>query len=243
MAVTMQVSASPTKQKDVAPIYTYEPPVQLAPNLWQVKGSLKHPIVPRNMTVYRLRDGRLVLYSVVAMHEDGMRALEALGTPAFMVMPHDRHQMDAPFYRERYPDLRVLAPEPSAPRNVPVDGALDELTALGVTAYPLPGTTYHEAVLELPIETGTALCACELLGNVSGAHGLMGLLVRLLGPPGGGFGVSRAVRLREVSDREAVRAWLAGLVARGDIRMLLVGHGAPITGDAHGALAHAVAGA
>jgi hypothetical protein len=243
IAVAMQASANVTGNPPLAPIYSYEPPVQLASNLWQVTGSLKHPVVPRNMTVYRLGDGRLVLYSVVAMHEAGMRALEALGTPAFMVMPHDRHQMDAPFYRQRYPSLRVLAPDPSAPRNVPVDGGLDELTTFGIKAYPLPGTTYHEVILELPIDTGIALCACELLGNISGAHGLMGLLMKLLGPPGGGFGVSRVVRLREVSDRKAVHGWLAGLVARGDIRVLLVGHGAPITGDAHGALAHATAGA
>ena len=101
------------------------------------------PGLPRNMTVYRLPDGGLLLYSVIAMHEEGLRALEALGTPAVMVMPHDRHQMDAPFYKRRYPKLRVLAPEPSSPRNVPVDGRLDELAAFGIHAYALPDTTYH----------------------------------------------------------------------------------------------------
>ena len=234
-------AATPTGP--LAPIYPYKPPIQLAPSLWQVEGSLKHPIVPRNMTVYRLADGRLVLYSVVAMHEDGMRALEALGTPAIMVMPHDRHQMDAPFYKQRYPELRVLAPDPTAPRNVPVDGDLSELAALGIVAYPVPGATYHEAILELPVEGGVALCACELLGNLTGIHGVIGLVMKLVGPPGGGFGVARAVRLREVSDRSAVRGWLAGLAARTDIRILLVGHGAPITTDARAALAHAAAGA
>lgn len=241
-AKAMTASVSVKNDAPIAPIYAYGPPVPLASNLWQVTGALKRPIVPRNMTVYRLADGRLVLYSVVAMHEDGMRALELLGTPAFMVMPHDRHQMDAPFYVKRYPNLRVLAPEPSAPRNVPIDGDLAELVALGIPAYPLPGTTYHEAILELPIDGGTALCACELLGNIS-MHGLMGLVMKLAGPPGGGFGVSRVVRHREVSDREAVRGWLDSLVARSDVRMLLVGHGAPITGDAHAALTHAAAGA
>src|SRR5580693_4387734 len=95
-------------------IYPYDPPRALAANLWQVKGSLKLAAIPRNMTVYRLPDGRLILYSVIAMHEEGMRALEALGTPAILVMPHDRHQMDAPFYKGRYPNLRVLAPDPAS---------------------------------------------------------------------------------------------------------------------------------
>ena len=217
--------------------------MQLAPNLWQVKGSLKQLIVPRNMTVFRLADGRLVLYSVVAMHDDGMRALEALGEPAFMIMPHDRHQMDAPFYRQRYPKLRVLAPSPTTARNVAIDGGLDELVPFGINAYPLPGTKFHEVILELPIEGGVALCACELLGNVSGVHGVRGLIMKLVGPPGGGFGVARVVRLREVVDRGAVRSWLSNLVDRNDIRLIVLGHGAPITNDAHAALSHALAGA
>ena len=92
-------------------IYPYHPLKSLAANLWQVEGSLANGL-PRNMTVYRLPDGRLLLYSVVAMQAADMEALENLGRPAIMVMPHDRHQMDAPFYKRRYPDLRTLAPDP-----------------------------------------------------------------------------------------------------------------------------------
>jgi hypothetical protein len=202
----------------------------LAANLWQVQGSLPFPI-PRNMTVYRLPDGRLVLYSVVAMHEEGMLALEALGRPAIMIMPHDRHQMDAPFYKERYPALRVLAPDASSVKTVAVDGDLTELAALEIKAYLLPGANYHEVVLELPIADGIALCATELLGNVASPGGILGLAMKVFGPPGGGFGVARAVRFREVVDREKVRVWLAGLAERTDIRMVLVGHGNAVTSN------------
>ncbi len=58
----------------------------------------------------------------------------------------------------------------------------------------------------------------------------------LLGPPGGGFGVNRAVRWREVANRNEVRAWLLGLAERTDIRMILMGHGAPVTRDIPAAL-------
>jgi hypothetical protein len=232
------------KETHVTRIYPYAPPRSLVADLWQVKGSLKMAAIPRNMTIYRLTDRRLVLYSVIAMHEDGMRALEALGKPAIAIVPHDRHQMDAPFYKQRYPDLRFLAPEPSKPRNVSIDGDLTELGAFGIHAYPLPGTSYHEAVLELPIDGGIALCTCELLGNLSTPPtGLIGLAFKVLGPPGGGFGVSRAVRWREVVDRQATRSWLAGLSDRRDIRVITVGHGAPVTEDIHAALTRAAAGA
>ncbi len=225
-------------------IYPYDAPRTLAAGLWQIKGSLKMAAIPRNMTIYRLPDRRLVIYSVIAMHEDGMRALEALGTPAVLVMPHDRHQMDAPFYKQRYPNLRVLAPEPAKRRTIPIDGDLTELSAFGIRAYPLPGTSYHEAILELPIDGGVALCTCELLGNLTPPpRGALGLLFKVLGPPGGGFGVSRAVRWREVVARPATRAWLVGLSERHDIRVITVGHGAPVTEHTQTALTRAAAGA
>lgn len=225
-------------------IYPYHPPQSLAPNLWQVEGTLANGL-PRNMTVYRLPEERLLLYSVVAMRDEDMEALEKLGRPAIMVMPHDRHQMDAPFYKRRYPDLRVLAPDPRHPRNVPIDGDLGELGALGIKAYVLPGTTYHEVVLELPVQgepAGTALCTTELLGNLGALPGLSGpmrLLLRLLGPPGGGLGVARVVRWREVSDRKLVRAWLTELAERPDLRLVLVGHGRAVTEDARASLRRA----
>jgi len=219
-------------------IYPYHPPQSLAANLWQVAGTLANGL-PRNMTIYRLPDGRLLLYSVVAMHPTDMEALEKLGRPAILVMPHDRHGMDAPFYKRRYPDLRVLAPEPRHARTVPVDDDIGELEALGIKAYVLPGTTYHEVVLELPVEGGIALCTTELLGNLSGLPGLMGVLLRVLGPPGGGLGVARVVRWREVSDRNRAQAWMRSMAERPDLRMVLVGHGSPVTHDPGTALRRA----
>lgn len=220
-------------------IYPYEPPRALAPDLWQIRGSLPAP-VPRNMTVHRLPDGRLVLYSVVAMHDGGMRALEALGAPAIMVIPHDRHHMDAPFYKARYPALRVLAPHGRTVRGVAIDADISELTALGVKAYEVPGSSYHDVALEVPLGgDARALVVCEVLTHIDPPGGLLRLVFKLLGPPGGGFGVARAVRLREVVDRPGLREWLEGAAARGDLRMVLVGHGEPLLRDVGGELLRA----
>jgi hypothetical protein len=224
-----------------ARIHPHDLPRQVAANLWQVRGSLSVPLVPRYMTIHRLSDGRLILYSAIAMHEDGMAALEALGTPSILIVPHDRHQMDAPFYKQRYPNLRVLAPEPSHARNVPIDGDVSELDALGIRAYPLPGTSYREVILEIPIHDGVALCACELLGHFEHAHGVLGMFTRIFGPPNGEFGVNRAVRWREVIDRQKVKDWLASLAGRTDIRLVVLAHGTPLTADVPAALRRAAA--
>jgi hypothetical protein len=83
-----------------------------------------------------------------------------------------------------------------------------------------------------------------LLGNLSPPpSGVFGLVFKVLGPPGGGFGVSRAVRWREVVARQVMRAWLVGLSNRRDIRVITVGHGAPVTEHIQEALTRAAAGA
>jgi len=210
-------------------IFPYRPPLALGENLWQIAGSLKLAI-PRNMTVWRAPDGRLVLYSVIAMHEEGMRALEALGHPAYVVIPHKRHHMDAPFYKKRYPDIRILAESGEPANGVAIDAPVKELETLGVRASCIPGTDYEDIALELPVPGGRVLCVCELLGNVAPTGALGRMMARVVGPPGGGFGVARVVRLREVTDRDRVRRWLTEHARRTDLLMLLVGHGAPIVG-------------
>jgi len=208
-------------------IYPYRAPRRLTQNLWQIQGSLKLPI-PRNMTIWRAPDKRLVLYGVIAMHEPGMKAIEEMGDPAFMVIPHRRHRMDAAYYQSRFPRIRTVADTAMAATNFRIDGSLKELTtAFGIHAQRIPGTSYDDVALELPIPGGLALCVCELLGNVPGA-GIVGrALSRLLGPPQPGCGVARVVRYREVVDRERVKAWLRELAGRIDLLMLLVGHGEP----------------
>jgi hypothetical protein len=221
------------------PIYPYSELLQIRKNVYQVRGSLPVP-VPRNMTVFRSEGGELVLYSVIAMHEDGMRALEALGTPAVMVIPHRRHQMDAPFYKARYPQLRVLAGEGARVREVNVDGDLTELARFGIEAYVLPGNTYGDVVMDLPVEDGRALAVCESFGNVE-LTGVLGILMHVIGPPGGGAGVARAVRWREIRDTFALRRWLDQQAVRTDVKALLLGHGDAITSDVQGVLRRAAA--
>jgi hypothetical protein len=218
------------------PIFPHGPLVELARGVWQVKGSLQIP-VPRNMTVVQTAERELVLYSVIALEEVGMSALEALGEPRFMVIPHRRHQLDAPFYKARYPALRVVAPVPSRVR-LTVDGGLDVLRGAGIEAFVLPGNDHEDVVMDVPFDDGRALVVCESLGNVK-MSGALSVLLRVLGPPGGGFGVARAVRLREIADRAQLRDWLRAQARRSDLRALLFGHGEPMLGNVTAALERA----
>src|SRR5450432_3381405 len=86
---------------------------RLEHNLLSVCGTMKMPPmgdVSRRMTIVRLADGRLVIYSAISLDEIEMRALESYGTPAYMIVPSDIHRMDAKPWKDRYPTLKVIAP-------------------------------------------------------------------------------------------------------------------------------------
>ena len=215
---------------------------QVATNAWQVEGSQSFPL-KRNMTVYRLADGRLVLYSVVALDDAGMAALEALGRPWLMIVPGS-HTLDARFYKERYPHL-LVAHEGELPPNLAglaVDGTPEELLAgTGVEITHAAGMKRQELALLLPGDSGKALVTCDILGrNGPRQPGIRGRILEILGPPGAFFGVARIVKLRQVHDKSALRGWIAALAARGDITAVLGSHGPPLTSDVGAALRQAM---
>jgi hypothetical protein len=225
-------------------IYPHGKPEQLAPNLWQVRGSLPFPL-RRNMTVYKLADGRLVLHSVVAMNTDGMKELETLGQPAVMVVPHGNHCMDAGFYRARYPDIKVACPPEGKKRveqRCKVDGTPEELLApLGIKVHPVTGMKRGEFAMEVDIAGGKALITNDLLGGPTPGEKIP-FFLRLTGPPGGHrFGVARIVRFVMVKDKIAVRAWLHLMAENGAIKVVTVSHGPPVTSACAEALREAAA--
>jgi hypothetical protein len=201
---------------------------EIAPAIWQVQGSLPVPL-PRNMTVHRLPGGDLVIYSAVALDDEGMAELEALGRPAWLVVPHPLHTMDAPFYKARYPGIRVIAPEDAASRLRGVKVDIDPrhgLADLGLRHHIAPGMRYTEVVLELPVEAGRALLFTDLVARGDAPS----FLHRLLGPPGA-MGLPRLVKYRQVRDRPQMRRFFEELADGDDLRLVLCSHGPPIESE------------
>jgi hypothetical protein len=206
----------------------------LAPNLWQVRGSMSFPI-RRNMTVYRLADGTLLLYSVVAMDEAGMKALEALGRPAVMVVPHSQHCMDAGFYRKRYPDLRVACPAEGKKRveeRCKVDGTPEEiLTPLGIKVHPVTGVRMGEFALEVDIPGGKALITNDVLAGPTPGEKIP-LLLKLTGPPSGHtLGIARMFRVYMLRNKVEVRHWLHLMAENPALKLITTSHAPPVTAD------------
>ena len=221
-------------------IYEHGPVEALVEGLWWVKARHSLPI-HRNMVVARLPSGGLLLHSVVAMDDEGMAALEALGDPEIMIVPHAKHGMDAPFYARRYPGLRIACPDQSRAElerryEIEVEGSTETvLDGTGVTAHPVDGARFHEYVLEVPLSEGVALVFNDAVANRGReSGGVGGFLMGLTGVPGGGFGVSRTMRLF-TTDKPALRGFLERMSER-DVRLITMSHGDPVRDDPGGEL-------
>lgn len=206
-----------------------------------VVGTLDMPVVdvPRRMTVVRLDDGRLVVFSAMALDEDEMQALERFGRPAFLVVPSDHHRLDAKIWKDRYPDMQVVTPPGARDKveeTVPVDTVAPDFGDPAVTFVTVPGTQEHEAALVVRGPNGTTLVLNDVIANVQGEHGFGGWLLRVMGFAGDEPQVPKPVSLSLVKDKGALRAQLLAWSAEPTLKRILVSHGAPIEDEPAAAL-------
>ncbi len=217
----------------------------LAPNLWWVKSAQRGMPLPRNMVVYRLASGDLVLHSATCLDSARMAALEKLGTPKYMIVPNEGHRSDAPRYKARFPGLKVLGPS-GARKKIEEVIALDAtcedtLPSLGIVCHLQDGAKPpdHELAYEVEVEGGKALIFNDLLGNGPKLTGFKGSIFNLLGS-GGVLGVPRIVGMMFVEDKKKVRAFLEKLAER-PWKAITVSHGDPVTVDCSARLRDAAA--
>jgi hypothetical protein len=218
-----------------AAVFPHGDLVPLAGNLWWVKSAQKGMPLPRNMIIYRLANGDLVLHSVVCLDASRMAALEKLGTPKYMIVPNEGHRTDAPRYKARYPGLKVIGPSGARKKIeevIPLDATSEEtLPGLGIVCHEQDGTKPpgHELAYEVDVEGGKALLFNDLLGNGPKLTGFKGSIFNLLGS-GGTLGVPRIVGMMFVDDKKKVRAFLDRLAER-SWQVITVAHGDAITSD------------
>jgi len=199
-------------------------------NLLTVVGDLHMPLtdVPRRMTVARLRDGRLVIYSAIALDESEMQKLEHFGVPAFLVVPSDLHRMDAKIWKQRYPRLLVLAP-PGAREKVEevvsVDATEWDFGDPSVRFTTVPGTEDGEAALLVTGPTGVTLVVNDLIWNVDNKPGFGGWLMKLAGLTGQAPHIPPLIALRAVKDKPALRDQLEQWAKLYGLQRIIVSHG------------------
>jgi hypothetical protein len=210
-------------------------------NMLTVVGEIHMPLgdFPRRMTVVRLADERLVIYSAVSLDLDEMAQLEAFGTPAFLVVPSERHRLDAPSWKERYPTLVVIAASgvrDKVAEVVPVDASRIDFGDPKVRLIEVPGTENHELALEVESAGGTSLVVNEIIGDIHGVHGLKGWLLKKMGFAGDTPTVPAGPKIQFGNNLEDLADQFRRWAEIPDLKRILVSHGDIIENDPKGVL-------
>lgn len=195
-----------------------------------VSGPTHMPLMelPRRMTVVRLNDARLVVYRAIALDADEMIALEAWGRPAFLVVPSDHHRMDAKIWKDRYPAMRVVAPEGARAKVkelVHVDTVAPDFYDADVDFMVVPGTQGHEADLMVRSAAGCTLILNDVVGNIRDAKGFGGWLLRVAGFAGDEPNIPAVVKMTVVDDTAGLRLQLIEWAALTTLTRIVVSHG------------------
>lgn len=164
--------------------------------------------LPRRMTVVRLNDSRLVVFSANALDEEEMAALEVYGRPAYLTVPGDHHRLDAKIWKDHYPAMLVVAPEGSRPKveeTVPVDTAAPHFDPT-VQFVTVPGTRGREAALVLRTQNRTTLVLNDVVANIRSESGFGGWLLHLAGFAGKEAQIPKLVKIAVIDDINALRA-------------------------------------
>ncbi len=207
--------------------------VQVDQDILTVVGEIPMPLMdlPRRMTVVRLASGRLVVFSAIALDEDEMAALEVYGRPGFLVVPSDKHRLDARIWKQRYPEIMVVTTEGARDKvedTVLVDTVAPRFDDPNVQFVTVPGTRGREAALVVHTPAGTTLVLNDVVGNIRDAAGFGGWLLQLAGFAGAQAQIPAVVKLAVIADTQALRAQLLQWAELPSLVRILVSHGAPI---------------
>lgn len=204
----------------------------VAENLWVVEGTIQMPPgpLPRRMSIARLGSGELVVFSAIALDDAAMAEVEGLGRPAFLVVPNAFHREDAPAWKRRYPQMRVIAPERARTGVEEVIGVDDTVGDFGdpTVRFVQVAGTKGEAALVVHHSSGATLVVNDLIGNVQDARGIMRLVLTLMGFAGSRPQVPRMFKSRAVIDADLVAKQFRDWARISGLARIVVSHGSII---------------
>jgi hypothetical protein len=190
------------------------------------------------MTIVRLADRALIVFSPVAMNDELRAAVDAEGTVAHIVCPNVYHHLHAGPWSTAYPDAVVHAPRALRKKrpDLRIDRELDDATpaSFGSDIVPLhiDGSMLDETVLvHLPSKT---VVSVDLVENFSTTDHLPTRLYLKAGGIHGKPGWNRLMRFI-YRDRKAARRSVDALLEH-DIDRLILAHGDVIETNAKDAI-------
>jgi hypothetical protein len=209
-------------------VLPHRPLEKLAKNLWRVEGDLEGMPLKRVMTVAKKASGDLVVHNAMALGAEDMKAIDEWGEVRTIIVPNGFHRIDAPRFKTRYPNAKILCPSGArakVEKVVPVDGAYEEFEPdESVKLETLEGTGANEGVMTVQSEDGATLVFNDAIFNMPHLSGAHGFVLKHLTKSSGGPRVSRIGKLFLVKDKKAFKTHLERLASTPKLRRVIVSH-------------------
>jgi hypothetical protein len=199
--------------------------------LLTVVGQIPMPLgnFPRRMTVVGLSGGRTALWSPISLVDEEMGRIEALGEPAFLIIPGVAHRLDARPFKARYPNAKVMAPsgaKEAVSQAVPVDLLFDQLEDPETSFITVAGTGNRESALVVRRPDGASLIVNDVIAHVANPQGFGAwLMARLFGFGAKRPAVPRPIRSKLIREPEELAAQLEKWASMPDLLRIIPSHG------------------
>jgi hypothetical protein len=211
----------------------HSPLKQINDSVWIVEGTIRDNPMPRTMTIFKTKEG-LILHSVVVVNDEILKQIQSLGKIFAIIVPNSFHRMDAPAYKEKFPEIKVISPKDSmskVQKVISVDYSSEEyLPTLGVKAYIPPGLRPFELVYEVESSQGTTMIVTDIFFNMDDIPGFRGIFLKIIGSTGF-LGMTFIGRTFILNDKNQFKTWIHSLENRPEIKNLIVAHGNPVTSN------------
>jgi hypothetical protein len=231
--------AKPPRPWTVTP---HDPIEKLDDNLWAVESPVPGLPLRRRMCIIKRSDGQLTLFNAVPLDEKSLAEVTAWGKPAFLVIPHDQHGIDAHGFKEKL-GVQIYGPKAcEAKMRARWDSAtLDQLPPdPSVSFESLDGAKTGEPVGIVRSSGRVSLLFADAYQDATGYK--LPLPLRLLGF-GGGPKVVPVFKLLFTKDKAALKAHLERLAALPGLERIIPCHGAITRSDAGATLKQVAASA
>jgi len=210
-------------------VLPHGPLAEVEPGLLTVVGQIPMPLgnFPRRMTVVSLGTRRTAIFSPIALRDEAMARIEALGEPAYFIVPNGAHRLDLRPFHARYPKARIVT---AAGARGKVEEAVKPVqirASLGPRAriVALAGCGASELAMLVGDKGNLSLITNDLIGNVAHPSGPGAwVMSRLMG-----FGPSprltRPAKWFLIKDKAALAAQLREWARIDGLRRLIPSHG------------------
>ena len=210
-------------------VLPHGPVREISPGILTVVGQIPMPLgnFPRRMTVVALDRKRSAIFSPMPLRENSMTEIEALGAPAYLIVPNGGHRLDLRPFHARFPKAKIVTAPGSKSRVEEAVQPAQTRATLGRHAklLTLAGCNERELVLRIDRDNDVTLVTNDVIGHVGHPEGLGAkLMSRLLG-----FGpraqVTRPAKWFFIKDRAALAAQFRDWAKIDGLRRLIPSHG------------------